>query len=90
MPSLNDTPVQLNDILYDISNGQGTVVSLTNDTIEVKFRNGRRITFNQYGQIDGIRRLFWQYPIIIDPPKSMDKWKKFVDIIIAVHKLTSE
>lgn len=88
MPILNNEVVQLHDTLYDLSNGRGTVVSLTEESIEVLFDNGRRITFNNFGQLDGVRRLFWQYPVIIDPPKSLPKWEKIVNCIVAVYKLT--
>lgn len=88
MPSLNNEVVQLNDTLYDLSNGRGTVVSLTAESIEVLFDNGRRITFNNFGQLDGVRRLFWQYPVIIDPPKSLPKWERIVRCIVAVYNLT--
>lgn len=88
MPSLNNEVVQLNDTLYDLSNGRGTVVSLTAESIEVLFDNGRRITFNAFGYLDGMRRLFWQYPVIIDPPKSLPKWEKTVNCIVAVYNLT--
>ena len=88
MPIINEEVVSLGDFLYDLSNGRGIVVGLTEERIEVLFDNGRRITFNQYGQLDGIRRLFWQYPVIIDPPKSLPKWEKIVNCIVAVYKLT--
>lgn len=88
MPSINDEVVKINDYLYDLSNGRGRVVSLTEDSIDVLFDNGRRITFNALGHLDGIRRLFWQYPVIIDPPKDLSNWKKIVDVIVAVYKLT--
>lgn len=89
MPSLSNEAVQLSDILYDLSNGRGTAVALTEESIEVLFDNGRRITFNAYGQLDGVRRLFWQYPVIIDPPKSLPKWEKIVNVITAVYRLTN-
>lgn len=89
MPILNNEVVQLGDNLYDLSNGRGIVVSLSEETIEVLFDNGRRISFNKYGQLDGVRRLFWQYPIIIDPPKSLPQWEKIVNVITAVYRLTN-
>lgn len=88
MPIINNEPVALGDFLYDLSNGRGMVVGLSEERIEMQFDNGRRITFNQYGHIDGIRRLFWQYPVIIDPPKSLPRWEKIVNCIVAVYNLT--
>ena len=74
MPKINNETVAMGDKLYDLVNGVGKVVSISENAIEIKFDNGRRITFNQYGMLNGIRRLYWHNPIIAEPPKRLEEW----------------
>lgn len=87
MPKLNNEVVSVNDTVYDVSNGSGTVTAVTEKTIEVLFANGRRITFNQHGSINGIRRLFWHNPIFLDPPKDFSMWQKITYSVINIFRL---
>lgn len=87
MASINKVEVQLNDSLYDIVNGHGKVVALTVNTVDVLFDNGRRLQFDKYGQLNGVRRLFWHAPIVLDPPKDESEWRKIVDTIATVYNL---
>lgn len=87
MVKLNKEVVQIGDTLYDLSNGQGEVTALTSNSIEVLFTNGRRLKFNEHGQIDGVRRLFWQYPVFLDPPKDIKQWEKTVKAMSSIFKI---
>ena len=89
MPSLNGTEVRIGDLVYDVTNSSGKVTALTDKTIEVLFKNGRRISFNEHGQLDGVRRLFWHYPIFIDPPKDKVEWEKTLDAVKAIFNIVN-
>ena len=90
MPTINKEIVKMNDIVYDISNGRGKVVDLTDSTIEVKFDSGRRITFSPGGYLFGVRRLFWHNPLVIDPPKSLNAWEYARKVVITTYLLPTD
>ena len=89
MPTINKEIVKMNDIVYDISNGRGKVVALTDSTIEVKFDSGLRITFSPGGYLFGVRRLFWHDPLVIDPPKSLNEWEYARKVVITTYLILS-
>lgn len=84
---LSGSPVQIGDEIYDIAIGRGEVSHVGNETIEVLFDDGRRISFNKYGQLNGVRRLFWQYPILVEPPKEKQLWTKLSTTILSIYKM---
>lgn len=90
MPRLNNEEVSIGDRLYDTTNGVGTVSALTDKSIEVLFADGRRITFNEHGQLNGILRLFWHYPIFLVPPKDLRQWEKTMNAMVAIHQIISD
>ena len=87
---INHEIVHLNDHLYDVLNGRGKVVGLDTNIIEVLFDNGRRLTFDANGCLNGSRRLFWQYPLLIDPPKDTNQWERIKRLIKAVTQFIQE
>ena len=90
MPKLNGEVVQVGDRLYDIANGVGNVTVLTEKSIEVLFDTGRRVTYNQVGALNGVRRLYWQYPVFIDPPKDLSAWEKTRNALLAIQNIITE
>lgn len=90
MPTINKEIVKMNDIVYDIANGRGKVVALTDSTIEVKFDDGRRISFSPEGYLYGVRRLFWHDPLVLDPPKSLNEWEYARKVLITTYLLFTE
>ena len=90
MPTINKEIIKMNDIVYDISNGRGKVVALTDSTIEVKFDDGRRISFSPGGYLFGVRRLFWHNPLVIDPPKGLNEWEYARKVVITTYLLLTD
>lgn len=90
MPVINNETVKMNDIVYDVVNGRGKVVGLSTSTIEVRFDNGRRITFSPEGYLNGIRRLFWHNPLVLDPPKSFNDWEYTKKVIVTTYLLLTD
>lgn len=84
MAYLGSEQVVLNDRVFDIANGYGTVHSISTKKFVVLFDNGRRIEFNGDGSLGGTRRIYWHDPIVIAPPRDKEKWKGFIKIIAAV------
>lgn len=87
MNTLDNSPINLNDSVYDLVYGVGSVTSVTDTVISVKFKNGRTLSYDVGGRINGIRRLFWHDPLIIAPPKNKRIWDTFRRIVLDVYKL---
>ena len=87
MAYLSGEQVVLNDRVFDIANGYGTVHSLSTKKFVVLFDNGRRIEFNADGSLGGVRRIYWHDPIVVAPPRDKSKWDKFIGVIAAVLPL---
>lgn len=85
---INNEPVKIGDYLYDILNHRGRVVGISDDVLEVIFDNGRRVAFTPTGYLSGTRRLFWQPPVLIDPPKDAERWEHIKNLIVAVNHFT--
>ena len=90
MPTINKETVKMNDIVYDVVNGRGKVIALTDATIEVRFDNGRRITFSPEGYLNGVRRLFWHNPLVLDPPKNLNEWEYARKVILTTYLLLTD
>lgn len=89
MLELDGEVVNLNDQVYDIANGHGTVLELSERYITVQFLNRRRLTFKDNGMVGDVRRLFWHNPLVVAPPKSAAKWQHFTHIIAGVEGFLS-
>lgn len=86
MPTINDSIVHVNDTVFDIAIGTGTVVATTFGDITVKFKNGSRITYDSTGHYGGVRRLFWHNPVFLDPPKDKSLWETLATCSFAIHQ----
>lgn len=90
MYKLDGEYVNLDDQVYDLINGKGRVVELSNSTVFVHFSNNRRLIFNEKGEYNGVRRLFWHNPIILAPEKNKDSWLGTASIVVgAVNYIKS-
>lgn len=85
MASLDNEPVLLNDLVFDMMYGKGEVVSFDDNAMQVLFANGRKITYDTTGHLNGIRRVYWHNPLIITPPKDETKWNAFLHVIVGVY-----
>ena len=88
--AINNSEVKRSDIIYDILNGRGNVATVDTNSIEVLFDNGRRMTFDATGHLNGVRRLFWHNPIMIDPPKSPEQWGYIQNLVVNVNKFINQ
>lgn len=86
--AINNIKVVTGDYLFDILNGRGKVVATDHNLLEVEFDNGRRMSFDKAGYLNGQRRLFWQQPVIIDPPKDAQLWEHIKKLLTAVMTYT--
>lgn len=81
---LDNHPLTIDDRVYEIINGYGTVTDISSKTIVVKFPNGRRMSFSNKGEYKGIRRLYWHNPIFISPPKDINAWSSVKSLLSSV------
>ena len=84
MAYLGTEQVVIDDRVFDIANGYGTVHSISKKKFVVLFDNGRRIEFNANGSLGGTRRIYWHDPIVVAPPRDKTKWEGFIRLIVAV------
>lgn len=85
---INGEVAKTGDYLYDLINGRGKVVFTDTNTLEVLFDNGRRVTYDRNGCVGGVRRLYWQYPLLIDPPRNAETWENIKTLMAAVVAFT--
>lgn len=90
MATISNESVSLGDKVYDVAQGQGEVISLMMDDITVKFKNGRRITYDKTGHYAGIRRLYWHNPVIIEPSKNKIMWDTIQNILYTFLKFLEQ
>lgn len=84
MATLNNENVTINDRVFDVAQGVGTVLDTSFNEITVRFDNGVRISYDSTGHYGGVRRLYWHNPVVLDPPKNIRLW----DTLIACIKPT--
>lgn len=89
MAMINNENVSVNNVVYDITQGYGTVVDTTFNDITVRFNNGIRITYDKNGYYGGIRRLYWHNPIVIEPTKDNKLWDTLVGCLKEIHTFLS-
>ena len=87
MMELDGVILQLQDIVYDLSNGYGRVTDIDTHNFTVLFGNRRRITFMNKGKIGGVRRLFWHDPLILAPPKDLAEWEHLIRLVVSIKSL---
>lgn len=85
MAKINNESVNIGDKVYDITQGWGTVTAITLGDIIVKFKNGLRITYDTEGNYGGIRRLFWDNPIVVEPTKDQQLWNTLKSCVLTIH-----
>lgn len=85
MVMLNNENVSIDDRVYDIIHGYGSVIDTTFNEIAVRFDTGVRIAFSSDGSYGGIRRLYWHNPIIVDPPKDSKLWEVLKSCLKTMH-----
>lgn len=85
MPMLNNENVLVNDRVYDLTQGYGTVVDTAFNEIAVRFDNGTRIAFDSTGHYAGTRRLYWHNPVVIEPTKDNALWEMLKACLSSIH-----
>lgn len=85
MATISNENVAVNDRVYDLTQGLGTVVDTTFNEIAVRFDNGVRISFDSTGHYAGVRRLYWHNPVVVEPTKDNRLWVTLVSCIKAVY-----
>lgn len=83
MAKLYGEQLVLNDRVFDIANGYGTVIEANYKNFIVHFDNGRRIGFDTEGLYNGVRRVYWHDPVLVAPPKSKPEWDKTLNLVMA-------
>lgn len=86
MPLIDREIVKLDDRVVDIALGEGTVIAITPNDITVKLDNGARVVYDKEGKYGGVKRLYWHYPVVINPPRDSAKWQTLSDCIHEVAK----
>ena len=87
MASISNENVAIGDTVYDVTQGSGTVVSTMFNSIQVKFKNGVSINYDDTGHYAGVRRLYWHNPVVLEPPKDRALWDTLSPIITSIHNL---
>lgn len=87
MSKLSKEQVHTNDRVYDLVQGYGTVIDTAFDEITVKFDNGIRISYNPKGHYGGVKRLFWHSPVVVEPPKNIEKWEALKKCLTPIYEL---
>lgn len=88
MSSLNGRKMQVGDIVYDLLKGAGKV---TNDgggvlNVTVSFGQNGVMNFSQDGKFQGVQRLFWQPPYLIQPRGPNDEaYEKAVGLANVIY-----
>lgn len=85
MATISNENVAVNDRVYDLTQGWGIVIDTTFNEITVRFENGLRVMFDSTGHYNGVRRLYWANPVVVDPPKSSNLWATLTECIKSVH-----
>lgn len=86
MATINNENVSIGDRVYDLTQGNGTVIDTTFNEIAVRFDNGVRIAFDSTGHYGGVRRLYWHNPIVVEPPKNNSLWVTLVACIKPIYE----
>lgn len=86
MPLINNENVSVNDEVYDVLYGYGTVIDTTFNNIVVVFPNGLQVIYDEQGRYNGVQRLEWHSKEIIRPPKDIRKWNALKKCTIALNE----
>ena len=84
MNKLDNEFIDIQDEVFDIINGSGRVLETTPNSITVRFTNNRKMTFDQSGNYNGTRRIFWHNPIVIAPEKDPAAWSALRTSIVGL------
>lgn len=83
---LDGYPVNVGDSVYVLGIGSGTVTSINSEGgFSVKTGNGE-IYYRDGGYIGNQRRVYWEDPMIITPPKNRKFWKAFVAVTKVLYQ----
>ena len=79
---LDGSYVEKDDKVFSVSYGQGVVQQVTHNSYLVKFETRGTRTYSSNGVEAGykVQNLFWHNPIIVKPPKSIDRWNTVKNI----------
>lgn len=79
---INGYVVEVKDRVFDITKGWGTVYAVGEDqSFDVDYGGGSKQHFSTGGFFGTYRRIYWDNPIIIDPPKKASWWEQFVKLV---------
>lgn len=78
-------PVRVNDSVFVIGSGIGTVTKVSTDGFYVKTGRGE-VHYRTGGYVGNQRRVYWHDPIFILPPKNRGLWKATINLSIQFYQ----
>lgn len=86
---INGSPVKVGDTVYVLGFGGGLSVDYVHDdgSFDVKVRGNSRAHFSADGSSNGLRQVYWDNPIFIDPPKDVLVWRAFKKMAAAIWEV---
>lgn len=85
MATISNENVAINDRVYDLTQGWGVVIDTTFNEIAVRFDSGIRIIFDATGHYNGVRRLYWDNPVVVEPTKNDSLWSTLKECTKSIH-----
>lgn len=86
MATLDNEIIFVGNKAYDIIYGYGEVIGTNFGEIQMRFADGRRISYNYKGEHGPVKRLFWHNPIVVLPTKNNDFWQMLVVCITQIYE----
>lgn len=84
MATLNGENISVKDRVFDVLKGEGTVTGLEFNQISTLFDDGTRIRYQNEGYYGGIKRLYWQDPVAVEPTKDANRWETMKEFMRSV------
>lgn len=79
--------IHLGDQVYVLLKGNGTVTAVFQDgTFEVSHSSGGPQIYTSGGMLGKSRRVFWQDPFLILPPRNSDLWNAYKRTTIPLYQ----
>lgn len=94
--NLQNQEVLRGDKVYDLLEGEGTVIRTNNKQIAVDFGNNISYVYSSKGQRIGNTPdrfpilLFWQNPVVMYPVKGDKKWEAMQAMFLNTYKIIKE
>lgn len=86
MAMISNENAEIGDRVYDVVQGYGRIVDTAFGDIVVRFDSGVRVAFDKTGSYNGVRRLFWHDPIVVEPTKDNKHWQTMRECLLSVHR----